>query len=684
MEPLRMACWWLSLSDLDYPNPETDAKIKRRAKEYAEANVSMVYLFGAHFRFDFIKRLDSLHGLIRAITDACHAYGMMVADHHSVNLIHRYHTEEEREFIMKNSGPHLPLCPSFEEAEDWSYAGHRLNDLRMIDVVTRKPLWHAQYQGEGFCHRNPEFVDMYIQYAKQLIADTGIDWLEADDSLYYMHYRGCACKYCRAELKRRTGADLPGANDTSFWGNYDNPAWRAWIDLRYEAAGDFMQKLREALPDRVRLMYCGSASAVGNRNAAGADVRQFLRGADYASIELSGNTPPYKHDPLTINAPISRAIVNGSHHLAAAREKGTRCYGISFGFTEATANICWAVNKTAGADCLFCTLKDRLGLPQEILRTLPEEGALVKKAFTFEKEHPQLFSGEICPQVGVYFSYETRNHSLFGNLTKGYFQDYSRAVELALAAGLGTNTLFRFPKDASVYKLVLLPSPWRMTAAERTELETYLAAGGKVLACGPCEKTLAENAWELPNAVNEPDPERFMQYVVPGRTHLSQPEWMNGECPVSREENAWSEVTEGLFYDPWRISDMGEGEELLALVKRFVKPLPVQLIRQQGYFTNVFSGKDGLTLHLLAKDYDTDIDHHLDEIRYHRSRVNLITKAEPIGIGREVLLRVEQLPEVYTPFNDEPAQVTDPGDGTVRVTLPEKCAYAVLHFPADA
>ena len=93
-----------------------------------------------------------------------------------------------------------------------------------------------------------------------------------------------------------------------------------------------------------------------------------------------------------------------------------------------------------------------------------------------------------------------------------------------------------------------------------------------------------------------------------------------------------------------------------------------------------FRGEDGITLQMLAEDYDTDIDHHLDEIRYHRSRVNYVNKVVPIGVSREVTLLTEKMPTVYTPFDPEETTVSM-GDGTCTLTLPENCAYAILHFP---
>ena len=81
----------------------------------------------------------------------------------------------------------------------------------------------------------------------------------------------------------------------------------------------------------------------------------------------------------------------------------------------------------------------------------------------------------------------------------------------------------------------------------------------------------------------------------------------------------------------------------------------------------------------LAEDYDTDIDHHLDEIRFHRSRVNYINKVTPIGISKNISLNVSSAPEVYTPFNSEAAKVTV-ANGKCNVSLPDECAYAILFF----
>ena len=103
------------------------------------------------------------------------------------------------------------------------------------------------------------------------------------------------------------------------------------------------------------------------------------------------------------------------------------------------------------------------------------------------------------------------------------------------------------------------------------------------------------------------------------------------------------------------------------------------MIDAAGYLVTVFESECAVTVHLLAEDYDTDIDHALDEMRFHRSRVNFVNKAEPIGITDTVRLSADTLPAVYTPFNDEKSEVCK-CNGEICIRLPEKTAYAILEF----
>ena len=679
-QPKRLINWWLNWEDLNWPSIDISDKIKRRAEQAAEANVTTAIIFGAHFRWDYLPYFTLLHDHIAATAEELHKYGIELYDRHSVNLIHRYDTREEMRHVMLHSGPHIPFSPSREAAATWEYNGKRLNDWRMIDVRDRSVLYYPQYAGEGFCYRNPDFIEAYCDYAKRLVADTGIDGLAAEDPVHYMHYISCACPHCRAELRRRTGVELPPIEDRDFWGNWENEAWREWIDLRYEAGKEFFEKLMPCLPKDFPVTTCGSNSASAYVNGAASDASRFIAGgSNYVHMEMSGNTPPYKHDPVTANAPVSAWMTAFSHHQAVARENGIRSFATGYGFTEPSANIIWAVNKTLDTDCCFSTLKARLGLPEHILKMLPEAPEIVKNVYTFEKEHSELFGGEQIAQVGVYFSYETRNRSCFGNLTRGYASDYSKTLQILFSAGISAHTVLTLPTDTSEYPVLVLSSVALMTDKEKESLLKYVANGGVIIACGPCAMKGCESEWVLPTKPQIDNPKDFFSTIANGVWHKNA-EWItNTVLPESSEPNVWQEISRGIYYNPHRISDGKISQSLLEHVSKWMQKLPVEVVTSVGYFTTVFETADAYVMHFLAKDYETDIDHKLDEMRFHRSRVNYINKVTPIHISELLTVKTDLAVEVFTPLNDEKATILCE-NGFCKITLPKDTSYAILRF----
>ena len=120
-------------------------------------------------------------------------------------------------------------------------------------------------------------------------------------------------------------------------------------------------------------------------------------------------------------------------------------------------------------------------------------------------------------------------------------------------------------------------------------------------------------------------------------------------------------------------------DSYLALCEQYIRPLPLKVVEAEGYLITMFESKDSVTVQLLAEDYDVDIDHELDEMRFHRSRVNYVNKVEPIGITDKVQIATEMIPDVYMPFTDGEAKLQK--DGIVwTITAPEKCAYMIIKF----
>ena len=195
---------------------------------------------------------------------------------------------------------------------------------------------------------------------------------------------------------------------------------------------------------------------------------------------------------------------------------------------------------------------------------------------------------------------------------------------------------------------------------------------------GPCGLPGANSPWSVRQKIGDDfwkiTPESINRYPQ----HL---QWTYDEIPTPDLSKAqWSELEPGLFHHPGRLPNDALAKSLLQLVRQNLRPLPVQMEATNGYLTSFRKVSHGYVIHLLAKEYDTDIDHHLDEIRTHRSRVNIIVKAEPIDVSRIIRIHTTLSLDVFTPFQKEGASVSRFSKETLAISLPEKCPYAILHL----
>ena len=197
---------------------------------------------------------------------------------------------------------------------------------------------------------------------------------------------------------------------------------------------------------------------------------------------------------------------------------------------------------------------------------------------------------------------------------------------------------------------------------------------------GPCALECCKNTWVLPTHPELAAPEDFFDTIANGVWRKSAAWILDTRIPATDDPDSWQEPMEGLYYHPGRIRNRAVCPQMLELCRKFSKQLPVTVTKSEGFFISTSENETGYVVQLLAKNYDTDIDHHLDEIRFHRSRVNFVNKVTPIQISRQIRVKSQSAPTVYTPFLDASAKVTQDGDEFI-VTLPEDTAYVILHFP---
>lgn len=663
-----MVSWWIRWEDLNWPSPDNMDRIRRRADEMAEAAVNTATVFGAHFRWDFLPYWEILHDYMAAVAEELHKRGIRFWDHHSAVLIHRYSNREEMRRTILHQGPHLPFSPSREAAESWMFNGYKLNDWRQIDVLTGKPHWHSGYSAESFCWNNPAFMDSYLLYLKKLIRDTGIDGLMSDDTLYFKGFEICACPCCRKLFRERFGYDLPDAANAEFWGNFENPDWKAYIAMRFEQTGLVAEKIRAVLPSPAYpLMTCNSGSTGGGQIASAQDVLQLNRGCNFVHLEMCGDTPPWRHDPEVACTTIADRVVAAAYHRRVAREQNLPCIGQGYGFTEASAGIIWALNKALGSSCWFSTLKGRLGLPDSVLATLPGDAEPAAKAFRFEREHPELFTGTPVSKTAIFFSYETRSNSCWG-VSRDYERELRAAVSLLFSSSCAPDMIHRIPENTEEFSVIVLPGTLLLTEQELLALRQFVKHGGTVFATGPSGLPGVHLEGEYPAHL---ETARLFQGF----------NWIPDHFPPLRNERKWTEPEPGVFWHPDTLADHPEtGKQLVERIRPLLPRDETEILSANGFYAFRYRNATHTLIHFLAADYETAIDEELDRIRFHRSRVHLITGATPLNTASEILLNCEAAIEVFSPLTGPQPEIRKNGKETV-IEVPENAPYLICRIP---
>ena len=362
----RAVSWWLSFDDLAWPNGELMDAVRRRADRCAAGGVNCCIIFGAHFRWDFLPLWGRLHDLLRTIAGELHQRHILLFDHHSSVATHRPRTPEEARNIWRRNRHHVPFYPSEEAAATWEFNGSRLNDWRMIDVETGRPVYLPDYNAEQYCMNHPAFREAYGRYVRKLVTETDIDGLMSDDGIYYADWRACGCHA------------LPGAFPSGVWAGAAAGGRCRFLGQSPERGvsrldRDTFSQQRRLPRGRARgvaggfpLLTCCSSSDGHALPAYGMSYQDFIRNCNHVMLEMVGSTP-------TVAGTWDDRIPSQMLHLGIARDHRAPCFGLGYGYFPDTAFFIWALNKFLGSDCWFSTLKGRLGATSAQLAALADD-----------------------------------------------------------------------------------------------------------------------------------------------------------------------------------------------------------------------------------------------------------------------------------------------------------------------
>jgi hypothetical protein len=471
-------------------------RVKRRAEAYAEARIETVVHFGYHCRFDFAPYFGLIHGLLADIAGELHARGIRFLDHYSCNVVARPRSTAELELYHAGQRHHVAIHPDAFSAPSAGYDGFRFDDLREIDVGTGGPAYSTSYQSELFCHNNPDFLEMHRRYLLRQLAEAPLDGIMADDMCDYAWFRGCGCLHCRRRFREEFGRELPPLEDTGFWGdtgrhptqwgNYDNPAFRDWVRLRYRGPADHLAMVKRTIgPDRILLTCCSSSGPIA-LNSLGLSYESFIGACDWVMLEncgLAADTAAWV--PREPEAMLHRSVA--ALKTAVASAGGAPALAASYFAFADGAYLGWAVARVWGVDNWATTL---LQGPFPDGTAEHDEPELVGDLNRWEEREALPGPGIDVPDLLIAFLRASRDNGWEDESGRDHW-DLARAWA---EAGNQRNLGYRFLLGAELAAGAPRPDPRvplvldgcsHLSDAEGAALSAFLEAGGTLVVAPP-------------------------------------------------------------------------------------------------------------------------------------------------------------------------------------------------------
>ncbi len=451
---------------------DSQADLDRKAASFAASGINHVITFSCtHFRWSFRRSWDQITEVLARVVKACHASGIRVTEHHSSHITFNPLDDAGELFLdrvlavrgsARSSWPHLR-----EDCDaDPLVSGRPLSSFRQIDGRTGR--WaRTAYQGWGMCFNNPDYRRVYFAYLETLYA-TGIDGIMTDDVQYFGDGHACACAHCRRLYRERTGRELPppGPEWTGWYGNYDDPAFVAWLGFKLWSTLDFHESVKahyEGLGIRpLRPNYCSHAL---NRNWT-AYALETLPDLDWVFQENCFSTIiRYSWPSWAVEAP---------HRYAVARRRDIPPMSMFYPDRDETLRFTWAL-AMSWAHVFLCT---------------PEGASLAElegELRSFEKQHPRLlFRTRKFARLAFYDS--RRNRQLYGGAESRSLAALKTWMQACCHASIPFD-LFQTedmedPLFLERFSVVVLNEVAMLSNGEIAAFRAYLEHGGRIVWTG--------------------------------------------------------------------------------------------------------------------------------------------------------------------------------------------------------
>ncbi len=484
--PNHVASWWCNIEDLQWPQKKIVDKIRVRAEAFAEAEIDTAINFGFHARFDFANYFGQLHGYYANVCEQLHKYSIKFMDHYSCNHVERPNGEEELRKLHRNQRHHVLLFHDPIAAEYAQYEGYYFKDICQVNLRDGSRGYAKQYQFEAFCHNNPGFLDMHRKYLLRLMKDVPFDGLQVDDMCDYAGLIVCGCQHCRDRFRAEYGLELPPLDDIEFWGdttnkseflwgNYENPAFRNWINMRADSVADHLKMVKDVIGNKP-LMTCCSSSGPISLNAVNLNLERMSPMLDFFMLENCG----INIDSMNWTRMDAEAL----HQKDIAFRRGDKpAMALSYTIYEKGGYLGWSLSRFWGVANWSSTLNQRLEEDPEDMMEIED---IVKPYNNWETKYSPLNyrEGRDLVEVRLVNSRYCKENGWRGEDGKEQWEKSTAWSELLLGRNIG----YRFVRNDELSDPatlsedntpLILDSIACISDNEADALKTYLSGGGE-------------------------------------------------------------------------------------------------------------------------------------------------------------------------------------------------------------
>ena len=472
LNPWEQAFCWFWYNDdeiFKYTQEDFDA----RAKELADSGITIILTFSlTHFRLGYYPYWKEINECLRKIVVACHRYGIRVVEHHSSHLTHKLLVEGGWEAFDSNLFTYSRGGAKYDTWKkvypfltcDFHIDGKDLRSFSQVDGRTGEPLT-TQYHSYGMCFNNPFYRKTYFAYLKDVVA-TGIDGIMNDDVQYFGDGNGCACEHCRKLFFEETGYTLPTSKGwSSFFENYDDPAYIAWKRFKFASTERFYRDL-SALYESfgVKLLRPNYCSDILKHSPT---CYPFSRCMDIWDFVFQENC-----FSAVIKQSYLDFMVESVHRYAAGKRKGVPSMSMFYPDRQDSTYFSWALARSWGQ--LYTGTCEGID-------TTPLE----RPYRQFEEKYRKYYTApEKVADISFYLSLKTRDFTK--NARYRFMQKMLGGMQAAYEARFGIDMVMERDSLEELSKHGTIVSSYVAMAddEELSKLASYVRNGGRLIILG--------------------------------------------------------------------------------------------------------------------------------------------------------------------------------------------------------